>query len=154
MDQQAQQREQPALNAVGLGLWALAVSPNVSHGALLPTLIACGIGMGMFFAPSANLVMSTVSAQEEGIASGANNAIRELGGAIGVAALAAMFSAQGGYGSAVLFVDGLVPALWVGAAMVAVAASRAFLMPRQRRAVDPTGGPGTDDASAEVIAFA
>ena len=142
-----------ALNAVGLGLWALAVEPNVSYGALLPALIVCGIGMGMF-APSANLVMSTVNAQEEGIASGANNAIRELGGAVGVAALAAVFSAQGGYGSAPLFVDGLVPALWVGAAAVAVAAALAFLMPRQRQTVGPTSGPETGEASAEVIAFA
>ncbi|MGW0585375.1 DHA2 family efflux MFS transporter permease subunit, partial [Streptomyces sp. NPDC002920] len=88
-----------ALNAVGLGLWALAVEPQVSYTALLPALIVCGIGMGMFFAPSANLVMSTVRPQEQGIASGANNAIREVGGAVGVASLAAVFSAQGGYGS-------------------------------------------------------
>ncbi|MFE2491557.1 MFS transporter [Streptomyces mirabilis] len=99
------------LNAVGLGLWALAVEPQVSYTPLLPALIVCGIGMGMFFAPSANLVMSTVRPEEQGIASGANNAIREVGGAIGVASLTAVFSAQGGYGSASSFVDGLVPAL-------------------------------------------
>ncbi|GAA3524913.1 MFS transporter [Aeromicrobium panaciterrae] len=88
-----------AFNAVGLGLWAIAVEPDVSYTALLPALVVCGIGMGMFFAPSASLVMSTVRPEEEGIASGANNAIREVGGAIGVASLAAVFSAQGGYES-------------------------------------------------------
>lgn len=126
-----------ALNSVGLVLWALAVEPDVSYGALLPALIVCGTGMGMFFAPSANLVMSTVADHEEGIASGANNAIRELGGAIGVAGLAAVFSAQGGYGSAALFVDGLVPALWVGALAVGAAALLAFFMPRARAARVP-----------------
>jgi EmrB/QacA subfamily drug resistance transporter len=126
-----------ALNAVGLGLWALTVEPQVSYTALLPALIVCGIGMGMFFAPSANLVMSTVRPQEQGIASGANNAIREVGGAIGVASLAAVFSAQGGYGSASLFVDGLIPALWVGAGAVALAAALALLMPRRRKADGP-----------------
>lgn len=128
-----------ALNAVGLVLWALAVQPDVSYTSLLPALIVCGTGMGMFFAPSANLVMSTVRAVEQGIASGANNAIREVGGAIGVAGLAAVFSAQGGYGSAQLFVDGLRPALWVGAAAVAVAAALAFLMPRRRVEVEIEG---------------
>lgn len=36
---------------------------------------------------------------EEGQASGANNAIRELGGVFGVAVLAAVFSQSGGYES-------------------------------------------------------
>lgn len=132
-----------ALNAFGLVLWALAVEPDVAYTALLPALIVCGIGMGMFFAPSANLVMSTVRPEEQGIASGANNAIRELGGAIGVAGLAAVFSAQGGYGSAQLFVDGLKPALWVGAGAVAVAAMLAFLMPL-RKVAQAIEGPVRD----------
>ena len=137
-----------ALNAVGLALWALAVEPDASYTSLLPALIVCGIGMGMFFAPSANLVMSTVRPEEQGIASGANNAIRELGGAIGVASLAAVFSAQGGYGSAALLVDGLTPALWVGAGAVAVAAALAFSMPRNPKADDPTASPAAAAAGA------
>ncbi|MDQ0604536.1 EmrB/QacA subfamily drug resistance transporter [Streptomyces canus] len=141
-----------ALNAVGLGLWALTVEPQVSYTALLPALIVCGIGMGMFFAPSANLVMSTVRPQEQGIASGANNAIREVGGAIGVASLAAVFSAQGGYGSASLFVDGLIPALWVGAGAVALAAALALLMPRRRKADGPAPAlSGGTPASAPAL---
>ncbi|MFD4510888.1 DHA2 family efflux MFS transporter permease subunit [Streptomyces sp. NPDC058457] len=133
-----------ALNAVGLGLWALAVDAQVSYTSLLPALIVCGIGMGMFFAPSANLVMSTVRPEEQGIASGANNAIREVGGAIGVASLAAVFSSQGGYGAPSMFVDGLRPALWVGAGAVALAAALALMMPRQRNA----GGPVSEEAAA------
>lgn len=143
-----------ALNAVGLVLWALVVQPDVSYPALLPALVVCGTGMGMFFAPSANLVMSTVSPQEQGIASGANNAIRELGGAIGVAALAAVFSAQGGYGSTQLFVDGLRPALWAGAGAVAVAAVLAFLMPRRKveRGIDGSVPGGIDFGDGAVAA--
>ncbi|MFD0440954.1 DHA2 family efflux MFS transporter permease subunit [Streptomyces chartreusis] len=139
-----------ALNAVGLGLWALAVEPQVSYTALLPALIVCGTGMGMFFAPSANLVMSTVRPEEQGIASGANNAIREVGGAVGVASLAAVFSAQGGYGSASLFVDGLVPALWVGAGAVALATTVALVMSRDRKAEDQGVGLRAGDAAADV----
>jgi hypothetical protein len=40
-----------------------------------------------------------VRPQEEGIASGANNAIRELGGVFGVAVLASVFASRGGHES-------------------------------------------------------
>ncbi|MFF0160344.1 DHA2 family efflux MFS transporter permease subunit [Streptomyces sp. NPDC005263] len=141
-----------ALNAVGLGLWAITVEPHVAYTHLLPALIVCGIGMGMFFAPSANLVMSTVRTEEQGIASGANNAIREVGGAIGVASLAAVFSAQGGYGSGSQFVDGLIPALWVGAGAVALAAAVALLMRRQRKADSSAAGLAAGSAPAGAVA--
>ncbi|RCH68232.1 MFS transporter [Streptomyces sp. SDr-06] len=120
-----------ALQAVGLGWFAVILSPHVSYGAQLPALIVSGIGMGLYFAPAANLVMSSVRPSEQGIASGANNALREVGGALGIAVLASVFSARGGYGSAQAFVDGLAPALWVGAAAVAAAAASALLLPRR-----------------------
>ena len=53
-----------------------------------------GVGMSLFFAPVANVVLSSVRRTEEGIASGANNAIRELGGVFGIAVLGAVFSAR------------------------------------------------------------
>ncbi|MGI3222747.1 hypothetical protein ACRJ4B_00770 [Streptomyces sp. GTA36] len=88
----------------------------------------------------------------QGIASGANNAIRDVGGAIGVASLAAVFSAQGGYGSASLFVDGLIPALWVGAGTVALAAAVALFMPRQRKADGPAAGLAAGSAPTGALA--
>jgi hypothetical protein len=91
--------------------------------------------MGMFFAPIANVVLSAVRPDEEGKASGANNAIREIGGVFGVAALASVFSANGSYTSPQAYVDGLVPAVWVGAAIVAVGAVVALAIPA-RIAVD------------------
>lgn len=139
-----------ALNTVGLGLWAPAVEPQVSYTSLPPALIVCGIGTGMFFAPSANLVMSTVRPEERGIPSGANNAIREVDGALGVASPAAVFSAQGGYASASLFVNGLVPALWIGAGAVGLAAALALLTPRLHGADGPAAGLATEDAPAGV----
>ncbi|GAA3481092.1 hypothetical protein [Streptomyces yanii] len=43
--------------------------------------------------------------------------------------LASVFSAQGGYGSAQSFTDGTVPAVWIGAGFVALAALVALLIP-------------------------
>ena len=139
------ERLQGELHAVGLGLqaiglaWIAAVSePTVGYGSFVGPFILSGIGMGMFFAPVANIVLSAVRRDEEGKASGANNAIREVGGVLGVAVLASIFARYGGYESSQTFNDGLVPAIWVGAVVVGVGAllgssSRASAsLPRRR----------------------
>jgi hypothetical protein len=72
-----------------------------------------------------------VPAAEYGVASGTNNTLRELGVAVGVAALASVFTAHGGYHSPAAFVDGLTPALFVGALVVAAGAVLALLLPRR-----------------------
>ncbi|MBW8798929.1 MAG: DHA2 family efflux MFS transporter permease subunit [Streptomyces sp.] len=122
------------LQAAGLGYLASVVTADASYGAQLPGLIVSGIGMALYFAPAANLVMSAVRPQEQGIASGANNALREVGGALGVAVMSSIFSAQGGYESAQSFVDGLKPALVTGSAVVALAGIAALAIPGRRRA--------------------
>ncbi|TXS50588.1 DHA2 family efflux MFS transporter permease subunit [Streptomyces sp. uw30] len=121
------------LQAAGLAYLASVVTVDVSYAAQLPGLIISGVGMALFFAPAAHLVMSSVRASEQGIASGANNALREVGGALGIAVMASIFSAQGGYETGQTFVDGLQPALVTGAAVVAVAGLAALAIPSQRR---------------------
>jgi hypothetical protein len=73
---------------------------------------------------------------EAGKASGATNAIRELGGVAGVAVLASVFAAAGGYASPQDFVDGVRAALPVGAVVLLIGAFVALLIPRQ-------GAPGS-----------
>lgn len=118
-----------AFQALGLGWFAVILSADVSYAAQLPALILSGIGMGLYFAPASNVLMSTVAPADQGKASGTNNALREVGGALGVAVLASVFAAQGGYQSPQAFTDGTVPALWIGAAAVALAAALALLLP-------------------------
>jgi hypothetical protein len=101
----------------------------------------------MFFAPIANVVLGCVGAREEGKASGANNAVREIGGVLGVAVLASVFAQTGGYESPTTFVDGLVPAMWIGAAVVAVGALTALAIPALRRPA-ATGVPAVAPAAA------
>ncbi|ROQ82075.1 EmrB/QacA subfamily drug resistance transporter [Streptomyces sp. CEV 2-1] len=121
-----------ALQAAGLGLFALALAPDASYASQLPGLMVGGVGMALYFAPAASLVMSSVRPGEQGIASGANNALREVGGALGVAVLATAFSSQGGYDSPQTFTDGTVLAVWIGAAVVALAALVALMIPGRR----------------------
>jgi EmrB/QacA subfamily drug resistance transporter len=127
-----------ALLAAGLTWFALIVSPDVSYAAQVPALLLCGTGMALYFAPTANLLMGAVQPGEQGVASGANNAFRELGGVLGVAVLASVFSSYGGFTTPQVFVDGLVPALWVGAAATTLAAVFAVTLPRQRTKVVAT----------------
>lgn len=126
-----------ALQAVGLALFALVLEPGVAYAAQLPGLIVSGVGMALYFAPAAGLVMSSVRPAEQGIASGTNNALREVGGALGVAVLATVFSSRGGYESARAFTDGTVPAVWIGAGAVALAALLALLIPGRGEAPAP-----------------
>jgi hypothetical protein len=88
-----------------------------------------GAGMSLVFAPSANAVLSSVRVDQAGQASGANNAIREVGGVLGVAVLASVFTGSGGYSSPQAFVDGLIPAMWVGVAVLGAGALVALLLP-------------------------
>jgi EmrB/QacA subfamily drug resistance transporter len=122
-----------SLQAVGLAWIATVTSPTMPYADVVAPFFLSGIGMALFFAPVANVVLSSVRPVEEGQASGANNAIRELGGVFGVAVLASIFAHYGGYGAPQHFVDGLRPAVWVGAGFVGVGALAALAIPSRRR---------------------
>ena len=50
-----------------------------------------------------------------------------------MAVLASVFARYGGYATPQAFVDGMVPAIFVGAAVVALGALAALMIPRRRR---------------------
>jgi EmrB/QacA subfamily drug resistance transporter len=125
-----------ALQALALGWISLIVTPTVEYLTLVPAFIVAGTGMGLFFAPIANVVLSAVRPEEEGKASGANNALRELGGVFGVAVLAAVFTANGSYVSPDAYVGGLVPAMQLGAVVVVLGALAAAALPGRTRSTD------------------
>jgi len=118
-----------ALEATALAWLAVVTTPGVAYGRLVPAFVMAGAGMALVFAPAANAVLSSVRPVEAGQASGATNTIREIGGVLGVAVLSTVFTGAGGYASPQSFVDGLVPAVWVGSAALAIAAAVALLVP-------------------------
>lgn len=137
------------LQAVGYGWVALIAHPGMDYTQLALAFTLAGVGTSFCFPTVANAVMGSVSPEQAGIASGINSALRELGGVVGVAVLAGVFSRGGVYTSPRLFVDGFTKALWVGAALSALGIIAALLTrPARRRtpASDPTGQP--------VLAFA
>lgn len=127
-----------ALMAGGLGWMAAVIGVGTSYASLVAPFVLAGLGMSLFFVPVGTVVFGSVPTAMQGVASGANNAIREVGGVFGVAVLASIFSARGSYGPPQAFVDGLRPAVVVGAVIVGLGAVAAtFLRAKPRQAVVP-----------------
>ena len=137
-----------ALQGSGL-LWIAAITTaTTSYAELVGPFMLSGAGMALFFAPVANVVLTAVRPEEQGKASGATNAIRELGGVFGVAVLASVFAHGGGYRSATTFVDGTTTAVYVGGAVVLLGALAAALIRSPRRAEQaPEGELALADAA-------
>ena len=112
-----------------------------------------GSGMALVFAPSASAILAVVRPDQAGQASGAANAIREVGGVFGVAVLGTVFAGAGSYATGHAFIAGLVPALWVG---VAVLAAAALLLAAVRWSTSEAGvaGPQGSRAPARTPAMA
>lgn len=130
--------------AAGLGLLAVAfvwiavtMSVGRSWTALIVPFVLGGAGNALAFAPAASAVLAAVATEDAGRASGINNAIREIGGAFGVAVLATVFAHNGGFTSPQDILDGTTPAVLVGAAFVAVGAVAAVFYGRAGAARRP-----------------
>jgi EmrB/QacA subfamily drug resistance transporter len=118
-----------SLQAGALAWLAAILSTHVAYSQMIVPFVMAGAGMALVFAPSANAVLASVRTEQAGQASGANNAIREVGGVLGVAVLASVFTGSGGYSTRQAFIDGLFPAMWVGVAVLAAGALVVLMFP-------------------------
>jgi len=137
------------LTLQGAGLiWIAAVTTATTpYTGLVGPFMLAGAGMALFFAPVANVILTAVRPEEQGKASGATNAIRELGGVFGVAVLASMFAHGGGYRTPQTFVDGTTTAVYAGGAVVLLGALAAAFI---RRAPRMEAAPGGEAAFADA----
>jgi EmrB/QacA subfamily drug resistance transporter len=80
----------PILAAIGL-FWLTGVSVDSSYAAhVLGPMILVGIGLGVSFVPMTIAATTGVAPQEAGLASGLINTTRQIGGAVGLAAMATL----------------------------------------------------------------
>jgi MFS family permease len=100
----------------------LAAAAGAPYPVLVPGLAFIGAGAACLFVPIQATLLGAVEPARQGQASGAAVAFRELGGVLGVAVLASVFSAHGSVASPGAFVAGARPAFAVAAGVAAAAA--------------------------------
>lgn len=77
--------------AAGLLLFRLA-GPDDTWMASVPAMIVTGLGMGLFNPVRAELSVSTTTPERTGVASGVNETFQQVGTAVGIAGLGALFA--------------------------------------------------------------
>jgi EmrB/QacA subfamily drug resistance transporter len=138
------------LQGTGLAWVAAIATAHLAFGDIGLALGVAGVGISLVFPTVSTEVLASVPAEEVGIASGTNSALREVGGVFGVAVLASVFARPGAYASPTIFVHGFTAALWVGAAFSAAGALASVLGGIERRSRDVT----TLSAASAELAFA
>lgn len=123
-----------ALQAIALGWIALVMRADVSYGEFVGAFIFAGVGMGLVFAPSSTAVLARVVPADTAKASGTNSTVREVGIALGIAVLTAVFTGAGGQLTPSGYVDAAIPAVVTGAIVIAATAVVALLLPAGRSA--------------------
>ncbi|MDQ1734450.1 MAG: hypothetical protein QOH56_701 [Pseudonocardiales bacterium] len=113
-----------SLIALALGVFATAPAGGGYWLRILPALVIIGLGAGLCFPPLMGLAMSGATPQDAGLASGLINTTGQIGGALGLAALATISSARtahltaAGRSNAVALTGGYHLGFWIAAALV------------------------------------
>ncbi|GLY86127.1 MFS transporter [Actinoallomurus iriomotensis] len=121
------------LQAVGMSWIGLIAEPSLGYPQLIAPMIVAGAGVSMAMPAAQTSVINAVAPQEIGKASGVFNMLRQFAAVLGVAVLAAVFTAKGGYGTARTFSDGFAPAIAVSGALSLAGALSGLLIPRRSR---------------------
>ena len=83
-----------ALGTAAVTLIADNAGPGLSTWQLAPALFVMGAGMGLVFVPLLPFILASVDPDDAGSASGIANAVQQIGGALGIAVVGAVFFSQ------------------------------------------------------------
>jgi EmrB/QacA subfamily drug resistance transporter len=137
---------------IGIGWLAATMSADASYLSMLPGFIFAGLGMGLVFAPSSTAVLVNMEPDDHAKASGTNSTLREIGVALGIAVLTAVFTGAGGQLTPTGYVDAAVPAVYVGAGALALATAIALFLPAGRGGGLPEAALITPEAVLTPVA--
>jgi EmrB/QacA subfamily drug resistance transporter len=132
------------LQGVALIWLAATMGVDTPYAEMVGPFILAGVGMGLVFAPSATALLARLPEVDHATASGVNNTLRELGTALGVAVLTAIFTGAGGTLTPDGYVSATQPAVVVGGAVLLLGALIALGLPSGRR--------GSESAAPELAA--
>ena len=125
------------LQAAGLAWIAAVAAPGLTYSAMLAPMILSGAGFAMALPAVTKAVVGSVPPADIGKASGAYSTMRQLGGAFGVAILAAVFAGSGSYASAAAFSDGFAPATAAAAGLAVAGVLAALGLPGRAHRAHP-----------------
>jgi MFS family permease len=121
---------------------------------LLPGFLLIGVGIGFAFVPISIAALAGVQPAEAGLASGLINTSQQIGGALGIAALATIATSRttdqlaAGTATPQALVDGFTAAFIVGAVIAAVGIVASLtLIRREELAQAPEAQPALDLAA-------
>jgi EmrB/QacA subfamily drug resistance transporter len=121
-------------------LFFTRVSPHGTYlGDLAPGFILAGVGLGFAFIPVTIAALQGISDDQAGLASGLINTSQQIGGAVGVALLATVFTSRtadqlaAGVAQDTAYTDGLSRAFLVGAVMTVIGLVATLVLVRQSR---------------------
>lgn len=135
--------------ATGLAWIAAVLDPAVSYGQLVPAFILCGVGMALVFAPSSTAVLANMREADHAKASGTNSTLREIGVALGIAILAAVFTGAGGTFTPDGYTDAAARAVYVGSGALALAAVIGAFLPSLREVREREASSQGDERELE-----
>jgi MFS family permease len=122
------------MQAVGMIWIGLVAAPSTGYWQLVAPMVVAGAGVSMAMPAAQTAIINAVAPPEIGKASGVFNTVRQFAAVFGVATLAAVFTAEGGYGTSDTFADGFAPAIAVSGALSLVGAFVSLLIPRPTKA--------------------
>jgi EmrB/QacA subfamily drug resistance transporter len=130
------------LQAAGLA-WVAALASTADHGygRFVVPLIIAGVGISMTVPTGPTAALGAVPPGDVGRASGVNNTLQRFGSAFGIALAAAVFAANGHFGSVAAFTAGYRPAMVVSAGISLLGAAAAIAVGRTRPVAGPASVP-------------
>ena len=123
------------------GLVWIALGTGGSYSALVPGMVLAGVGVSAAMPAAQNAAISSVRREAIGTASGVYNAMRQVGGAFGIAIASAVFAAAGSFASPAAVSHGVRMALLVTAAISAAGALAGVGLRATRVAGLPASAP-------------
>jgi MFS family permease len=124
------------LQAVGMAWMAAIADPGVSYLELAMPMTVSGIGFSIALPAVTRTVVGSVAPPDMAKASGTFTMVRQLGGAFGVAILAAAFTSAGSYATTGDFSDGYTSAMTAAAALSLAGAVAAIALAARRAGPD------------------
>jgi EmrB/QacA subfamily drug resistance transporter len=132
--------------------WIALLATGGSYPALIPAMVLTGTGVSAAMPAAQNAAIGAVRREAIGTASGVYNAMRQVGGAFGIAIASAVFAAAGGFTSPAAVSHGVRMALFVTAAIAAAGAIAGVGLRATRAGALPAGAPGIDAEAAATSA--